>query len=419
MTAIAPIRPYRPTSRGLSLIEILVALAIAALLLLGLSQIFIGSKIAYSVQEGMSRSQENARFIFSYLEDNLRMAGYFGCGNEADSSLQYFNHVIPATGTPDPTALVRFQRPIQGFEYTNCTDTSCDTDGNDPAAGTPGDWSPSLATSNVPASAVKGSDILVLRTLSATSAPVLGGFNPTTGTFTVAAVPNEPDFVKAGEVYAVSNCRPRVDIFRASAGSSGTTLIAGSDVNLLRGGSVPGDTWGFTNAQGEFQQPPLGTPPSTLNAEIHEAEYLAIFVGLDANGNPALMVQRYSGAPGGTLPTLLSEQLADGVEAMQLTYGVDTNSDGLADTFENATDVGAGAASATDIDAAWRKVVSVRIALLMRSQDRASVIKKTGGNAYTLGEAPRIMAVMKPPADGRFRDVYETTIALRNRLTSF
>ena len=92
---------------------------------------------------------------------------------------------------------------------------------------------------------------------------------------------------------------------------------------------------------------------------------------------------------------------------------------GLADTCENATDVGAGAASATDIDAAWRKVVSVRIALLMRSQDRASVIKKTGGNAYTLGEAPRIMAVMKPPADGRFRDVYETTIALRNRLTSF
>jgi type IV pilus assembly protein PilW len=420
MTATARIHPHPVANRGLSLIEILVALAIAALLLLGLSQLFIGSRLAYSVQEGMSRSQENARFVFSYLEDNLRMAGYYGCGNEADASLQFFNHIIPAAGTPDPTARVRFQRPIQGFEYTGCSTAACDTDNLPLAAAASTDFTPALSTANsdvmtsATAIPVKGSDVLVLRVLSATSAPALGAFNPTTGAFTVAAVPNEPNFAKTGGVYAVSNCRPRVDIFRASGTSTVTSLVAGSDVNLLRGGPVANDTWGFTNAQGEFQQPPLGAPAGTLNAEIHKADYLAIFVGLDSSGNPALKVQHYSGAAGGALPPLITEELADGIESMQVLYGVDTDGDGLADLFQNATGVIGAATAATDVDTAWRKVVSVRIALLTRSQDRAGVIAKTGGNVYDVAGAR-----MTRPSDGRFRDVYETTIALRNRLTSF
>jgi type IV pilus assembly protein PilW len=407
-----------PPSRGLSLIEILVALTITGLLLLGLSQIFIGSKIAYSVQAGMSRAQENARFVFSYLEDNVKMAGYYGCGNEADASLQYFNHVINDSGASDPTALIRFNRPVEGFDYTNCTSTACDTDGLAASAGVAGDWSPSLASSNLPASAsarpVKGSDILVLRILSSVGTPALGVFNPTTGAFNVAAVPNDPDFIKEGGLYAISNCRPRVDIFRASAASAGTAIVAGPDVNALRGGSVANDTWGFTNAQGEFQQPPLGTPAPTVNAEVHKAVYLAIFVGLDDNGNPALKVQHYSGSPGGALPSVIPEELADGVESMQLKYGVDSNSDGLADEFDNASEVLNGATTGPEIDAAWRKVVSVRVSLLMRSQDRASTTAKTGGNVYTLSDD----AKMTRPADGTFRDVYETTIAIRNRLTS-
>jgi type IV pilus assembly protein PilW len=416
-TNVSP-RRSGPPSRGLSLIEILVALAIAGLLLLGLSQIFIGSKIAYSLQAGMSRAQENARFIFSYLEDNVRMAGYYGCGNEADASLQFFNHVINDSGASDPTSLIRFNRPIEGFEYTNCTLAACDTDGVAVTAGGAADWVPSLATSGLPSSTtarpVKGSDILVLRVLSSVSTPALGTFNPTTGAFSVAAVPNDPDFVKEGGMYAISNCRPRVDIFRASGGSAGTAVVAGSTVNALRGGSVPNDTWGFTNAQGEFQQPPLGTPPETLNAEVHKANYLTIFVGLDDNGNPALKVQHYSGAAGGALPAVITEELADGVESMQLKYGVDTDSAGLANDFEDASVVVTGATTPAEIDAAWKKVVSVRVSLLMRSQERASTVAKAGGNVYTLPDD----AVMTRPVDGTYRDIYQTTIAIRNRLTS-
>lgn len=412
-------------SQGVSLIELMVALAITALLLLGVSEIFLGSRATFTVQQAMSRSQENARFAFNYFEDSIRMAGYFGCGNESDQLLQTnnYNHIL-AAGATDPASLVNFHRPIEGFDYTACDGTSCDTDGNQPAVGAAGEWSPSLADSGIPlsgsANPVKGSDVLVLRTLSAESAPLLGVPNYNSGAkaeFTLGAVPGDPGFVKENGVYAVTNCLPRVDVFVASPGSSGTSLIAGSDVNLMQfpGASPPGP-WSNINVEGVFDQPPLGMPVGTLNAEAHQAEYMAFFVGLDAAGNPALKMQHYSGAMNGALPGVTVEDLADGVEAMQVLYGVDTNGDGLADDFETAAGVmthAAGSAPA-QIDAAWRMVVSVRVGLLMRGQDIAGVPANSLGNQYTVEDA-----VMTRPADGRYRDVYETTIALRNRLTSF
>ena len=67
---------------GVSLIELMIALVIAALLTLGMIQIFVGSKTAYQVQEGLSRIQENGRFSLQFVERNARLAGYMGCGSD-------------------------------------------------------------------------------------------------------------------------------------------------------------------------------------------------------------------------------------------------------------------------------------------------------------------------------------------------
>ena len=187
----------------------------------------------------------------------------------------------------------------------------------------------------------------------------------------------------------------------------------------MRNPSITGpstDTWGYTNAEGEFKQPPLGTPAGTLNVEVHKADYMAIFVGQMPDGNPALKVQRYSAQAGGGLPRLSVEELADGVEAMQVWYGVDSNNDGIADDpFVKASDI-PNTGTPAEIDAAWRRVVSVRIALLMRSQDPVGAEARSNGNVFQLGGETEPFAKMKRPDDHRFRDVYETTIALRNRL---
>jgi len=406
----------RRSNLGLSLIEILVALAIAALLLLGLSQIFIGSKQAYSVQTAVSRSQENARFILGFLESNVRMAGYFGCGSESSIGNNFYNHLVGSAG-PIPFNQ-RFQRPIQGFRSTVCQAGSCTL--GDPAPGASANWTPTIPTDGFPAAPapapIIGSDILILRVLSAQSAPTMGLFNPSATpdaanpTFKVPNVPGDTAFITAGNVYAIANCSPRVDIFKASAGSTGNIVLAASADNPLLNPTNPADpsTWAWTQAEGDYRQPPNGQLPGTVNGEVYKAQYMAIYVGINPNGAPALYVQQ-PGAIG-------TQEIADGVESMQIQYGVDNvGNDGVADEFVGADGVvNPPTADQNLIDAAWRKVVSVHIGLLMRASDRAGVPATASGNQYSVSG----VTVTATP-DGRFRDVYETTIALRNRLSNF
>ena len=51
----------RARSRGLSLIELLVALAIGAVLIFGATQVYVDSRAAYGVNETVGRLQESAR----------------------------------------------------------------------------------------------------------------------------------------------------------------------------------------------------------------------------------------------------------------------------------------------------------------------------------------------------------------------
>ena len=57
--------------RGFSMVELMIAITISLLLLAGVIQIFSASRQTYTLQDGMSRLQENARYA---LERHL--AGY-------------------------------------------------------------------------------------------------------------------------------------------------------------------------------------------------------------------------------------------------------------------------------------------------------------------------------------------------------
>lgn len=70
--------PTAAHSRGLSLIELLVALAIGAVLIFGATQVYVDSRAAYGVNESVSRLQESARYALTTLESDVRMAGYWG-----------------------------------------------------------------------------------------------------------------------------------------------------------------------------------------------------------------------------------------------------------------------------------------------------------------------------------------------------
>ena len=62
--------------RGISLVEIMVALLLSLFLMGGVIQIYLSSKQTYRTQEGNSRLQENGRFAMEILSRQIRMAGY-------------------------------------------------------------------------------------------------------------------------------------------------------------------------------------------------------------------------------------------------------------------------------------------------------------------------------------------------------
>ena len=63
---------------GMTLIELMVAMALGSFLLLGAMTVFTQGQAAYRVNESTARLQENARLALAFLEDDLRMAGHFG-----------------------------------------------------------------------------------------------------------------------------------------------------------------------------------------------------------------------------------------------------------------------------------------------------------------------------------------------------
>src|SRR3970040_1032548 len=80
---------------GMTLIELMVALAIGAFLMIGAITVFMQSRTTFRVTESLARMQENARFALDLLETDVRMAHYWGL-NTITSTVA--NRAGPAAG---------------------------------------------------------------------------------------------------------------------------------------------------------------------------------------------------------------------------------------------------------------------------------------------------------------------------------
>jgi len=69
----------RQFQKGVSLIELMIAVTLSVFIAAALIALFINSKQSYRINENMSRLQENARFAVTFLSRDLRMADYRTC----------------------------------------------------------------------------------------------------------------------------------------------------------------------------------------------------------------------------------------------------------------------------------------------------------------------------------------------------
>jgi type IV pilus assembly protein PilW len=77
----------RQSIRGLSLIELMIAMVLGLFLIGGVISIFVSNQQSFRDNEGLARIQENARFAFEQLSREVRDAGSIPCGVHAVNSV--------------------------------------------------------------------------------------------------------------------------------------------------------------------------------------------------------------------------------------------------------------------------------------------------------------------------------------------
>ena len=168
MTARHCNRPRRHAARGVSLIELLVALTIGSLLIIGAVTVYMQSRNTYRTNETAARLQEVARYALDTIEPDVRLAGFWGLTNHPE--------FVDNTGTAaTPQQAVDLDTGKRcGTNFT--VDTVAAVDARDATAtGGPGFNFPATCGSTVPApTPVAWSDVLIVRRASSdTVAPEL------------------------------------------------------------------------------------------------------------------------------------------------------------------------------------------------------------------------------------------------------
>ena len=397
---------------GLSLIELMIALLIGSILVLGLVQIFGASRAAYQLSQGVARNQESGRFAIDFLTRDMRMAGHTGCVN--DQSLLASSGGVVTGGNirslfmsgadrdannvaalPFP---LRFDMAVQGFEANGTSPSDSLTLAATPATGDAGDWTPELPAELANLSPVQGSDIVVLRYLSPEEAPVTA-FDA--GGTPAVVYPNASGALATGGggLYAIADCRSAT-VFQASAAPSLTEMNV-TQIGLNKSNLA------YISSQDRSLAYKAGS------ASLFRAESMAYYIRLNPDNEPALYRTRWISTPGSDALTTVTEEMVNGIESMQLLFGRDSVTNpalppsGYISTMDAADVVDADAIGSAN---SWRRVGAVQVGLLVRnSGERAASLQSE--------VPPAVLEVsMSAPADGNYRTAYETTVALRNRL---
>jgi type IV pilus assembly protein PilW len=287
---------HRQGQSGLGLIEIMVALAISAVLLTGVIQIFLSSKMSYRVAEANSRVQEGGRYAVEMLTDDLRMAGYTGCfrGGALENTLAPANDFRWNIGTP-----------IEGHDWTG--------------AG----WNPALPAL-IAGEVLNGTDVIVMRGMARD-----GAIANRTGNSNVISVDDPaPMTIATGDILMVSDCNQSAPFPAALFRVNGTA--AG-------GGRITINHNALSSSYGAA-------------SEVGHLQTSVYYIANGASGNPSLF-RRVLVNTGGAVQMSQPQELVDNVENLQLLYGVDADGDGVANRYVRAHETAAGMADVVSIRA--------------------------------------------------------------------
>ncbi len=411
---------------GFSLVELMVALLLGAILTSGVISVFVTSKTTYNVNNALGQVQEAGRFALTTLQPLLVRAGFTGCENpSADNMNTYWTSI--AGGDTDPVYMAQYG--VMGYEYTNTgpNKTFTDTTGKPVLAAAASEWSPIVSTElfNILKAnkAVKYSDILIVHEASPNPAPIIDNSPAATLTYTVANAPA----MAAGDLAVASNCLKQVAFFQITA------LGGGTITHTIPGGANPGNVTSIANYNpGAVAWPTsLGTTLGAQGNGVSRENTYVFFVGEDTQVSTDYGLFEITMPSGsGLLGTPV--EIVPGVENMQLLYGIDTDGDQVPNLFTTADLISigtvggntSGLTSTGTPDGNWNEVVSVRVSLIVHSDDNAieSTYKNNAGTTlnnavsqkfYMLGTGATDSLTYNSYADRRLRRYFSETFSVR------
>ncbi|MBK7249564.1 MAG: PilW family protein [Gammaproteobacteria bacterium] len=273
------------SARGLSLVELLVALAIGSLLVVAAVTLYANGYRSYALNEAAARLQEQGRFVLSVLEPDIELAGYYAFTNRAES-MQFVRggrlHLIvagaaqlrqlpPPPALPVPLAAIAASAHVCGVNFA--VDVTLPVQGSN--------------------------DAFRLGPAAAAGCAPSGGAQPGADTLTIRRASIEP---------ARAPAPGRVQIYASRLRSHGPPL-------LFADGLAPG--------------------PLDGDHRIHDLVVRTYYVARSSVGQasrPALRMKSLTTVSG--TPAFRDTEVMPGVEDLQVQFGIDTgdyDDDGIID----------------------------------------------------------------------------------------
>jgi type IV pilus assembly protein PilW len=340
----------------------MVALAIGLIILAASSALLVNSKKNYVTQDSLARLQENARFAMQFLIHDIRMAGYYGCADDIKSVNSTLN---------SPTAFAfNFNDPIEGSESG-------------------GNMLPSNTSFTITPTPVTDSDAIAIRGLD-TGNPinVVYPMNQDSSSLKVT----QGSGIGPGDVIMVTDCSS-ADLLQVTDNTGSTTNFDNLVHNSGTTGIVPG------NSTQKLSK-------SYTNGTIFRFITYVYYIAVNNNGVRALYRQGIVNSSG--TASLVSQELVEGIDSLQLLYGIDTNGDRIPDSFVKANDP-----ALTN----WANVVAVRIGILASTLTNDSTPGNNGKQSGTDIDT-KVYSVnntnIGPMNDRRQRRVFMSTVIPRN-----
>jgi type IV pilus assembly protein PilW len=327
----------RSAQTGLTMVELMVALAVGSFLMIGAVQIFNQSRLTFVVNESIARVQETAQFAMDTVETDLRMASNWGRNSRP---LAVEGRSLDGEANPTDLALPE--------DVLSCGD----------------DWALNLAMT------VDGDNGFALPCDPAGT----GGAQDDSDVITV----------RRATVAPVADEPGRLQIQ--------TTRIAGQL---------------FIDGNPTLCIP--AAPPAPVNCTTHNLLVNSYYVAASSELIPGVpTLRRKSLSMVGGAMTIVDQEIAPGVENLQVQFGIDVDKDNTVDRYVNPGDAIYDPSALGYIPGA--RVMTARIWLIVRGVTREVGIIDTQN--YTPGNVD-----LGVPDDDFRRMQVSKTILLRNSRT--